>query len=377
MRALLSLWMVFLPSLAFAQREYALNFQPPVTDTAAQIYELHMLIFWICVAIGVVVFGAMIYSIIMHRKSRGVKAANFHESTTVEIIWTAIPFAILIAMAIPATLVLVDMADTSKSDMTIKITGSQFKWQDDYLHEDISIISALSTPEEEIYGAQERGENYLLEVDNPVVVPTDTKIRFLLTAADVLHAWWVPAIAVKKDAVPGFINEMWTVINEPGTYRGQCAELCGAKHGFMPIVLVAKTPEDYQVWVAEQQAAIAAEKAALESGKEWTMAELMERGEKIYAANCAVCHQASGAGMPPAFPGLVGSDLVVNQPEEVQLRQILYGKGAMPAFGAALNDLDIAAVATYTKNAWGNDTSKIIQPNQVKDLRAQGRSAGL
>ncbi len=367
----LAVWMgvIALSPAVYAQTEYAVNFQTPVTETAQQVYQLHMLIFWICVAIGAVVFSVMLISIVLHRKSKGVQPAQFHESTTVEILWTLVPFAILISMAIPATKTLIAMADTANSDMSIKITASQFKWQYDYLNEEVSLISALATPREQIFEAADKSEHYLLEVDNPVVLPTNTRIRFLLTAADVIHAWWVPALGLKKDAVPGFINEMWTKIDQPGIYRGQCAELCGANHGFMPIVLDVRSPEDYQSWVAERQAAKAAELAALAANKEWSLDELNQRGEKIFLANCAVCHQATGQGMPPAFPALNGSPMVTQQEPIAQIEQVLKGKNAMPSFAASLNDLDIAAVITYTKNAWDNHTGTVVQPSAVAAAR--------
>ncbi len=351
--------------------EYALNFQTPVSDIARKVYDLHMTIFYICLAIALVVFSAMIYSIINHRKSKGVKAAQFHESTTVEIIWTIIPFVILIVMAVPATKTLIAMEETvDKGDVTIKITASQFKWHYDYLNEGVSFISALSTPEAQIKGQEPKGEHYLLEVDNPIVVPTNTKIRFLLTAADVIHAWWVPAISVKKDAIPGFINQMWTVIDVPGVYRGQCAELCGAKHGFMPIVLEAMEPEKYQAWVKEKQAARDAEKAKLEAGADLPKEELMAKGEAIYKANCAVCHQAGGEGAGP-FPAIKGSKVATGAVED-HIKLVLAGRNAMPSFKASLNDLELAGVITYQRNSWGNvpsDGKDVVQPGMVKGLR--------
>jgi len=359
------LWLVSTPLWA----DYQLNFQEPVTQIAQEVYDLHMIIFWICVVIAFIVFGVMFYSIFAHRKSKVDKAAQFHENTTVEIIWTVIPFVILISMAVPATKTLIAMDQTAHGDMTIKITASQFKWHYSYLDEEISFTSALTTPEAQIYEAEAKGENYLLEVDNPLVVPIDTRIRFLLTAADVIHAWWVPAISLKKDAVPGFINEMWTQIDKPGVYRGQCAELCGEKHGFMPIVLEAKPKEEYLAWLQQKQDEKAAELAALAAGKEWSLTELMERGEKVFQGNCAVCHQTSGEGMPPTFPALKGSILVMQAPAEEQVDLILNGRNVMPAFGATLSDLELAAVITYTKNAWGNNLGKTVQPSTVKDLR--------
>ena len=231
-----------------------LNMPVGVTEVSSIVYDLHMLIFWICVAIGIVVFGVMFYSILMHRKSRGAVAASFHESTTVEVLWTVVPFIILVAMAVPATATLIKMEDSKNPDMTIKITGYQWLWQYEYLDHDHNFYSYLATPRDEIYADAAKNPNYLLEVDRPLVVPTDTKIRLLLTASDVLHAWWVPDLALKKDAIPGFINEMWTKIDEPGVYRGQCAELCGRDHGFMPIEVHAVSPEEFQIWIAEQSA---------------------------------------------------------------------------------------------------------------------------
>ena len=277
-----------------------LNMTPGVTDVSHKVYDLHMLIFKICVVICVGVFAVLIYSIINHRKSRGAKPASFHESTTVEIIWTTIPFLILVGMAVPATKTLLALEDTRDSDMSIKITGYQWKWKYDYLDEDISFFSTLATPREEFENKAAKGENYLAEVDNPIVVPINKKIRFLITSNDVIHSWWVPVLGWKQDAVPGFINDAWAEIKEPGTYRGKCAELCGKDHGFMPIVLVAKTEEDYKAWVAEQKAGAAAAEAA--STQTLTRDELMEKGETVYNKICAACHQADGEGITGCIP---------------------------------------------------------------------------
>ncbi len=352
----------------FAAAEYGLNLRPGVTPIAQSAYSLHMLILWICVAIGVVVFGAMFYSIINHRKSRGAVAAQFHESTTVEIIWTIIPFLILIGMAIPATKALIAMEDTRNSDISIKVTGYQWKWQYEYLGEDVSFFSTLSTPKDEIFNRAEKNPNYLLEVDNPVVVPVGKKVRLSITANDVLHAWWVPDLGMKKDAIPGFINEMWFNIDTPGTYRGQCAELCGKDHGFMPIVVVAKEQADYDKWLAEQKQAVAA--AADDSNRAFTKDELMARGEKVYAANCAACHQANGEGVPGAFPAIKGGVLSTG-PVAGQLDRVMNGKPgtAMAAFAAQLSDADIAAVVTYERNSWGNNMGDVVQPADVKAAR--------
>jgi cytochrome c oxidase subunit 2 len=353
---------------ANAVADYALNLPRGVTPISQDAYDLHMLILWICVAIGVVVFGAMFISIISHRKSRGAVAAQFHESTTVEIIWTIIPFLILIGMAIPATKALIAMEDTSDSDLSIKVTAYQWKWGYDYLDEGISFFSTLSTPKEEIYNEKDKGENYLLEVDNPVVVPANKKVRLLITASDVIHAWWVPTLGMKKDAIPGFVNEMWFKIEEPGTYRGQCAELCGKDHGFMPIVVVAKTEEEYSQWVADQK--LASNAAAADAQRSWGKDELMAKGEQVYATGCAACHQASGEGIPGAFPALKGGAIATG-PVDAHIDLVLNGKAgtAMAAFGSQLSDADLAAVITYERNAWGNATGDIVQPSDIKAAR--------
>jgi len=351
-----------------ASAEYGLNLHRGVTPIANEAYDLHMMILWICVAIGVVVFGAMFYSILYHRKSKGAVAAQFHESTAVEIVWTIIPFLILIGMAIPATKALIAMEDTSNSDLSIKVTGYQWKWQYDYLDDGISFFSSLATPKDEIYDRQAKNEHYLLEVDNPVVVPVGKKVRLLITASDVIHAWWVPELGMKKDAIPGFVNEMWFRIDEPGIYRGQCAELCGKDHGFMPIVVDARSESDYAAWVAEQKMAMASASAA--NDREWTKAELMERGEQVYNSSCAACHQANGQGLPGAFPALAGGKITTG-PVAAHIDIVMNGKAgtAMAAFGAQLSDADMAAVITYERNAWGNDTGDVVQPGDIKAAR--------
>jgi cytochrome c oxidase subunit 2 len=348
--------------------EYGLNLPRGVTPISQEAYDLHMLIMWICVIIGIVVFGAIFISIIKHRKSKGVQPAQFHESTTVEVIWTIIPFLILVGMAIPATKALVIMEDTSNPDLTIKATGYQWRWGYDYLDEDISFMSTLATPKEQILNMESKGENYLLEVDNPLVVPVNKKVRLLVTASDVIHAWWVPSLGMKKDAIPGFINEMWFTIEEEGTYRGQCAELCGKDHGYMPIVVIAKNEADYAAWVNDQKGAAVAVAAAAE--RDWTMAELMERGAGVYGRSCAACHQANGEGVPGAFPSLKGGAITTG-PIAGHLDIVLNGKPgtAMAAFGGQLNDVDLAAVITYERNAWGNDKGDLIQPSEVKAAR--------
>jgi len=353
---------------AFAGFSDTLNLRQGVTDISHQVYDLHMLIFWICVVVCIGVFAVLIYSIMMHRKSKGAVPATFHESTTVEIIWTTIPFLILVGMAVPATTTLLALEDTRDSDMTIQVTGYQWKWKYDYLDEDISFFSTLSTPREQIEQAVDKDENYLLEVDNPIVVPINKKIRFLITSNDVIHSWWVPDLGWKQDAVPGFINDAWTELKEPGLYRGQCAELCGKDHGFMPIVLVAKTEEDYQQWVADQKAGAAA--AAAAATKTWSHEDLIAKGETIYKGTCAACHQASGQGIPGVFPALAGSAIATGDVAG-HINIVMHGKAgtAMQAFGAQLNDVDLAAVITYERNAFGNDTGDTVQPADIAAAR--------
>jgi cytochrome c oxidase subunit 2 len=370
-RALCSLWgAALLLGAGNSFAEYPLNLRPGVTEISHKVYDLHMMIFWICVVVCLGVFAVLIYSIFTHRKSKGAVPATFHESTTVEIIWTTIPFLILVGMAVPATTTLLALEDTRDPDMSIQITGYQWKWKYDYLDEDISFFSALSTPRDQIEGAAEKGENYLLEVDNPIVVPINKKIRFLVTSNDVIHSWWVPDLGWKQDAVPGFINDAWTELSEPGLYRGKCAELCGKDHGFMPIVLIAKTEEDYQAWVDEQKGAAAA--AAASATKTWSMDDLMARGESVYQTNCQACHQPTGEGLPAAgFPALKGSPIATG-PVAGHLDIVLHGgkkNPAMAAFGQQLNDVDLAAVITYERNAFGNATGDVVQPSDVAAAR--------
>ncbi len=349
---------------------WEVNMPRGVTDISQNIYSLHMTIFWICVVIAVIVFGVMLWSILFHRKSQGAKPANFHEHTTIEIIWTLIPFAILIAMAIPATATLVDMYDTSDSEVDIKITGYQWKWRYDYLNEEFGFLSNLTTSQDAIYNRLEKSPEYLLEVDEPMVVPINKKIRFLITANDVIHSWWVPELAVKKDAIPGFINEAWTRINEPGIYRGQCAELCGKDHAFMPVVVKAVTEEEYEIWVAERQQK-AREEYELRS-KEWTLEELMARGEQVYSASCASCHMPDGNGLPPAFPALRGSAIATGDMAK-HIDVVLNGVPgtAMQAFRDQLGEIDLAAVITYERNAWGNETGEMVTPLQIMETTEQ------
>ena len=354
-----------------ASAAYQLNFQPPVTRIASEIYDLHMLMMYVILVIFCVVFGVMFYSIYAHRKSVGHKAEQFHENTTVEIIWTVIPFVILIGMAWPATKTLIAFKDTANPDITIKATGYQWKWGYDYLKgegEGVAFLSALATPQDQIHNRKPKGENYLLEVDNPLVVPVGKKVRVLTTANDVIHSFWVPAFGIKQDAIPGFVRDTWFKADNEGTYRGQCAELCGKDHGFMPIVVEVVSAEKYTQWVADQKKKAAA--AAEDPNKQWSADELKARGEKVYAANCAACHQATGKGLPPAFPALDGSKMATGD-KIAHIDMVLNGKAgtAMAAFGKQLSDTDIAAVVTYERNAWGNKTGDAVQPAEVKAAR--------
>jgi cytochrome c oxidase subunit 2 len=348
------------------QAAYGLNLKAPVTEIAGQIYDLHMLIVYICLGIFVVVFSIMFYSLYKHRKSVGHKAAQFHEHHTLEIIWTIIPALILLAIAFPATKTIFAMKDTAAADMSVKVTGHQWKWEYDYLDKDVKFISTLATTEDQINGKAEKSENYLLEVDNPMVVPTGKKVRLILTASDVIHAWWVPEFGVKQDAIPGFIKEVWFKVEKEGTYRGQCAELCGKAHGFMPIVVEAVSEDKYNEWiVAKQEAAKTANAGA---DKEWTKDDLVTNGKVVYEKNCAVCHQASGAGLPPAFPAITGGK-VTTGPIADHLALVLNGKNVMPSWKALLNDVEIASVIAYERNGLGNSVGDFVQPAQVKAAR--------
>ena len=349
---------------------HQLNFQAPVTAIAADIYQLHVWMIAICVAIFIAVFGVMFYSILKHRKSLGYKAATFHESTAVEIAWTVVPFLIVVLMALPATKTVVAMKDTSNADITIKATGMQWKWGYDYIKgegEGISFLSALSTPRDQVEANAPRGDNYLLEVDNALVVPVNKKIRIVTTANDVIHAWGVPAFGVKQDAIPGFVRDTWFKAEKVGVYRGNCYELCGKEHAFMPIVVNVVSEQDYAKWVGEQKKTMAAK--AEDPNKVWTATELAARGEKVYAANCVACHQANGAGVPGAFPALAGSQ-VVNGAQDGQIGLLLNGKNGMPAWKSTLSDTEIAAVITYTRNSFGNKPEdNIVQPAEVLAAR--------
>jgi len=346
-------------------------FQTPASKMAQEIDWLHQVLMWIILVIFVGVFGFMFYACYAHRKSIGHKAEQFHENTTVEILWTVIPALILIVIAWPVTKVVIAQKDTSAPDLTIKVTGYQWKWGYDYLRgegEGISFVSTLSTPREQIEGRAPKGEHYLLEVDNEMVVPIGKKVRIITTAADVIHAWWIPALGAKQDAIPGFLRDIWFRAEQTGTFRGQCTELCGKEHGYMPIVVRVVSGEDYAKWVGEQKKAMAA--AADDPGKTWELRELVARGERIYAANCVACHQAAGQGLAAMkAPALAGSKFVIGA-EQGPIDTVLNGRPntAMQAFDKQLTDTDIAAVITYTRNSWGNKASD-VQPAEVKARR--------
>jgi cytochrome c oxidase subunit 2 len=360
----LLLWAVF----SQAQAAWTVNMAPGATEVSRAVFDLHMITFWICVVIGLVVFGAMFWSMLMHRRSTGQQPAHFHESTTVEILWTLIPLVILVVIAIPATKTLINIYDTTESELDIQITGYQWKWHYKYLGQDVEFFSNLATPQSQIHNQEPKSENYLLEVDNPLVVPVGSKVRFLITGADVIHSWWVPAFAVKKDAIPGFVNEAWTRIDKPGIYRGQCTELCGKDHGFMPIVVEAKSKEDFAEWLALRK--VEALQLKELTSKEWTREELIARGEKTYQTSCAACHQAEGQGLPPMFPALKGSKIATGS-REGHLGIVFNGKPgtSMAAFGKQLSEVDIAAVITYERNAWGNAMNDMVTPKDVLALK--------
>ena len=367
---LVSLFVLF-PLAAHA--EWGLNLRQGATEISQKVYDLHMFTLWIMVAIGIVVFGLIFWSIFYHRKSRGVKPAKFSHSTTVELIWTAIPIIIIISLAVPATKLLIAMHDTSGSQVTLKATGHQWKWQYDYLDEGLTLFSNLDQKSQDIRQLKsglnpQDHENYLLDVDQPIVLPVNTKVRILTTSNDVNHAWWVPDLGWKRDAIPGFTNDNWAIIEKEGTYRGQCAELCGKDHGFMPIVVKAVPMDEYKVWVAEMKAAQEAKKNT--ANIVLTKEELMTQGEAVYKKVCAACHQVNGQGVQGVFPALAGSAIAIDPANRLgHIHRIIYGKNLMPAFGEQLSDVEIAAVTTYERNAWGNNTGDEVQAKEVSEAR--------
>ena len=348
----------------------ALNMSRGATDISNEVFELHMLIFWICVAIGVVVFGVMFYSMYAHTKKKNPVAATFHENHKVEIAWTIIPFLILIAMAIPASKTLVKIYDDEAGDLNIQVTGYQWKWQYNYLEDDVSFFSNLSTDMDEINNLVPKGENYLQEVDEMVVIPVGKKVRFLITANDVIHSWWMPAFAIKQDAIPGFVNTAWTKVDKPGIYRGKCTELCGKNHGFMPIVVKVVEQSEYDEWVSGKREA--AMKMAELTTKDWTAEELVARGESVYAVNCVACHQTNGQGISGIFPALAGSDIVLNDKER-NIEILMEGvQGAAMNSFSYLSEVELAAVITYTRQSWGNENNgdgEIVVPKDIVDYK--------
>ena len=368
----------------------AYNLQTPATPIAHQIYDLHTLIILVCLLILVVVFGFMFYALYKHRKSVGHQAVNFQHNTKLEVIWTIIPFFILAGMAYPTTKTILAMRNVEHADINIKITGHQWVWEYEYLENSISYVSNLSTPRDQIDNKVAKGQHYLLEVDRPLVVPTHKKVRVLLTSKDVIHSWWVPQFGVKQDAIPGFIHEAWFNVERPGVYRGQCAELCGVGHGFMPIVVEAMPIEQYNNWLKSQKASIAG--AAATSNKTYTLEALKLQGEKVFANRCAMCHQANGLGIPGIFPPMVAgapftADAKVIAPlaergfwidgkitlgsKEQHLNIVMHGIPGtiMQPIGQQLSDLEVAAVISYERNHWGNQTGDVIQPAEVAAIR--------
>ena len=362
------------PSAIAAADYWQLNMFKGVTPLSKDMYDLHMIAMVICGVIGVLVFGVMIYSLIHHRKSKGVTPATFHDNLRLEILWSIIPFLILVGLAIPATKVLIRMDDTAQSDITIKVVGSQWKWQYQYMDQGISFFSNISTPYAQIHNKEEKGQWYLREVDRPLVLPIHQKIRFLVTSTDVIHSWWVPELGIKRDAMPGFMYEAWAVIEKPGVYRGQCTELCGINHGFMPVVVEAVNEDDFNKWVAAQTK-VAEQYAETEDNpaaqKKLTQDELLSVGKEKYRQMCAACHKSNGQGLPPMFPALKNSSVCVGKPISRHIGLVLHGVpgSAMQAYKDQLTDAEIAAIVTYERNAWGNNTGDIVQPADVAKVR--------
>lgn len=351
------------------------NMRVGVTEVSKEIFDLHMLIMWICVWIGVVVFGIMFWSLWKYRKSSGAIAAKFDDHFWVEIAWTVAATVILVGMAIPSTSVMIKAYDDTEGDVNIMVTGYQWKWQYKYLEDGVSFFSNLATSQEEINNALPKGEFYLSEVDEPLVIPINKRIRFLITGNDVIHSWWVPDFAVKQDAVPGFINTAWTNVPKPGIYRGACTELCGLGHAFMPIVVRAVEQEEYEAWIIEKIVLAEAEKLLTE--KVWTKAELIERGQGVYLKNCVACHQANGQGLPPVFPSLEGSQIVMrDKARNIEILMEGVQGAAMQDFSKQLSEVDIASVITYTRDSWSNGKNgdgEIVVPKDIVDYKNRAK----
>ncbi len=366
--------LTFLLFMAFSNATFAadMDLRPGVTDMSQRIQSLHHTSLIICTVIGVVVFGLMFYSMYAHRRSKNPKPADFHESTAVEVLWTLIPALILIGLAVPATRTLIEIEDNSDADLTVLITGSQWKWHYQYLESNIGFYSNLTTSQEQRDNLEPKGVNYLLEVDNVLVLPTNKKVRFLTTSDDVIHSWWIPDFAVKQDAIPGFINEAWTRVDEPGLFRGQCAEFCGKDHAFMPIVVEVQAEADFDQWLEDQRLAIelASGQAVADRAKTWAMTELMEIGEQVFVDHCATCHELDGSGQGSTYPALAGGE-IPNGPMEAHIDRVLSGAAdtEMQAWAPQLSDLEIASVITYERNAFGNETADLVQPITIYESR--------
>ena len=365
--AIAAMWL-FAPAAAAV----VLDLREGVTDISQRIQTLHHFSLGVCVVIGTIVFSAIFYTLFAHRRSRRLEAALFHENALVEVVWTLIPLMILVGLAIPATSTLLEIEDNSDPDLTVMITASQWKWHYHYVEADFGFFSNIATPEAQIENREPKGEHYLLEVDKPLVLPTEKKVRFLTTSKDVIHSWWVPDFAVKQDAIPGFINKAWTRVNTPGTYRGQCTELCGKDHAFMPVVVEVIPREAFDAWIEQQRLAIAlaSEQALADRQKAWSMAELMTRGEAVYVKHCAKCHEPDGTGQRGKYPALVDSDITTGAIAQ-HMDRVMNGKAdtEMKAWAPQLTDLELAAVMTYERNAWGNNSGDLIQPMAVYQAR--------
>ena len=359
------------PALLLANDRSDYNMPVGATEVSSSIFDLHMLIFWICVVIGVIVFSIMFWSLWKYRKSKGAVAADFDDNFWLEVGWTVAATLVLVWMAVPSTQVMVEAYDDAEGEINIMVTGHQWKWHYQYLEDDVGFFSNLSTSQEQIDGAMPKGEFYLREVDEPLVIPVNTRIRFLITGNDVIHSWWVPDFAVKQDAVPGFINTAWTNVPEPGIFRGACTELCGIKHAFMPVVVRAVEQEEFDAFIAEKVAL--AEAARMLTSKVWTKDELMERGESFYVTNCVACHQANGKGIPPVFPALEGSQIALNDSDKhIEILMEGVQGSAMAAFGNMYSEVDIAAVITYTRQAWSNGENGdgvIVTPKDIVEYK--------
>ncbi len=371
---------------AGALADYHFDILDPNSPMAQDAYDLHFGVLWVCVVIFFIVFGAMFWSIFKHRRSAGAKAAQFHENTTIEIIWTIVPLVVLVSMAWPATRTMLEMKDASNADMSIKVTAYQWRWEYDYQQDGVRFYSSLSTPRDQIDEREgpgkPKGEHYLLEVDRPMVVPVGKKVRLLITSNDVIHGWYVPQLGINQYGIPGFVKDAWFTATKTGTYRGQCSQICGKEHGFMPIVVEVKSEKDYAAWAQAEKAKMPppAQPAAAPAGgdhavadepnKKWSLDELKARGEQVYtSATCVSCHQATGKGLPPTFPALDGSK-VATGPKAAHIGLVLNGKpGTAMASFARLTDTEIAAVITYERNSWGNKTGDAVQPAEIKAAR--------